>query len=235
MCVKQNCGLSCSKHSWCLCDGVWLSWNWDCHSVLRQTDLDFHSVLRILDVLQCCINVERHHQARCEPQRVVRLPCRLYDGGCRLMDLWISRETKKYCVYHPAHRAAGYKQTFSGSLQISFMIWATTCSGSLSCSRLLCLSVVWRILTSSTGLQDDRRGISSKSLSTKLSWRWGSSVRNNLRGRKHGQKESAFISVMKEATGNKSQQRHQECPGDFPSVPPKSIIAASLTERCFTN
>lgn len=56
-----------------------------------------------------------------------------------------------------------------------------TCSGSLSCSRPLCLSVVCRIFTSSTGLQDDSRGISSKSLSTKLSWRWGSSIRKSLR------------------------------------------------------
>lgn len=56
-----------------------------------------------------------------------------------------------------------------------------TCSGSLSCSRPLCLRVVWRIFTSSTGLQDDSRGISSKSLSTKLSCRWGSSVRKSLR------------------------------------------------------
>lgn len=225
-----------SKHSWCLCERGWLSWNWGCHSVLHQTDLDFHSVLRILDVLQCCINVERHHQARCEPQRVVRLPGRLYDCCRRPMDLWTGRETKKVvCLPPGSSLLLGIHKHSSVFLQISFMIWATTCSGSLSCSRPLCLSVVWRILTSSTGLQEDRRGISSKSLSTKLSWRWGSSVRNNLRGQKTGQKESVFISVMKAANGNRSQQRHLECSGDFPSVPPKSIIVASLIERCFTN
>lgn len=61
----------------------------------------------------------------------------------------------------------------------SIFIWYT-CSGTVSCSRLLCLRVVWRILTSSTGLHTDSRGFSSKRLSTKLSWRWGSSDRNNL-------------------------------------------------------
>lgn len=65
-----------------------------------------------------------------------------------------------------------------------------TCSGSLSCSRPLCLRVVCRIFTSSTGLQDDRRGISSKSLSTKLSWRCGSSVRNSLREARNTDSES---------------------------------------------
>ncbi|TNN47998.1 hypothetical protein EYF80_041821 [Liparis tanakae] len=72
---------------------------------MHQTYLDFHVVLGILDVLQRCINVQRHHQAR----------------------------------------------------------------GSRSCSRPLCLRVVWRIFTISTGLQDESRGISSKSVSTKLS------------------------------------------------------------------
>ncbi|KAG7222062.1 hypothetical protein INR49_016761 [Caranx melampygus] len=49
-------------------------------------------------------------------------------------------------------------------------MYQTNIRGSLTCSRPLCLSVVWRIFTNSTGLQDDSRGISSKSLSTKLSW-----------------------------------------------------------------
>lgn len=44
-----------------------------------------------------------------------------------------------------------------------------TRSGRRSCGRPLCLSVACRIFTSSTGLQDDRRGISSSSFSTKLS------------------------------------------------------------------
>lgn len=54
-------------------------------------------------------------------------------------------------------------------------------------------------------------------------------------GAENRTEESVFISVMKAANGNRSQQRHLECSGDFPSVPPKSIIVATLIERCFTN
>lgn len=31
------------------------------------TNLYFNSALRILNMLQCCINIKCHHQARCEP------------------------------------------------------------------------------------------------------------------------------------------------------------------------
>lgn len=67
----------------------------------------------------------------------------------------------------------------------------STWLGSWSCSRPLCLSVVCRIFTSSAGLQFDSRGISSSSLSTKLSWRWGNSVRNSLVHRKRKGAESS--------------------------------------------
>jgi len=60
---------------------------------MHQTYLYFHVVLGILDVLQRCINVQRHHQARGELQRVVRLPRWLYDSGRCPMNLTISRAT----------------------------------------------------------------------------------------------------------------------------------------------
>lgn len=68
---------------------------------------------------------------------------------------------------------------YSNSSIITILI--STCSGSVSCSRLLCLRVVWRIFTSSIGLQDDSRGINSDSFSTKLSCRLGSSDTNSLK------------------------------------------------------
>lgn len=85
-----------------------------------------------------------------------------------------------------------------------------TCSGSLSCSRLLCLRVVWRILTSSTGLQDNSRGISSISLSTKLSCMWGSSDRNSLRV----------------AENIKWRNRERRVFRDYGSLPGKSTLSA---------
>lgn len=54
--------------------------------------LYFHSVLGVLDVLQRRVDVQRHHQAGREPQRVVGLARRLYDGGRRPMDLMTSAE-----------------------------------------------------------------------------------------------------------------------------------------------
>lgn len=59
------------------------------------TNLYFNSVLRILNMLQCCINIECHHQARCEPQWVVRLSSRLYDGGLCLVNLLRVKDTMK--------------------------------------------------------------------------------------------------------------------------------------------
>ena len=107
------------------------------------------------------------------------------------MNLWTGEETLtqqlagkrlvlRFKVKHAGQRAAdctGSESEGQRSLP-GFLLY--TCSGSLSCSRPLCLRVVCRIFTSSAGLQDDSRGISSRSLSTKLSWRWGSSVRNSL-------------------------------------------------------
>lgn len=38
-------------------------------------------------MLQRGVDVQRHHQAGREPQRVIRLACWLDDGGCGAMDL----------------------------------------------------------------------------------------------------------------------------------------------------
>lgn len=119
------------------------------------------------------VDVERHHQARCEPQWVIRLACWLYDCSCSAVDLL--HTCGKVCVYIRSVLQA------ASSSRDSLTGFYGTCSGSLSCRRPLCRRVVWRIFTSSAGLQDKSRGISSKSLCTKLSWRCGSSVRNILR------------------------------------------------------
>lgn len=60
----------------------------DSNQRLVEADLHFDGVLGVLDVLQRSVDVERHHQAAGEPQRVVRLPRGLYDGGCRSVDLF---------------------------------------------------------------------------------------------------------------------------------------------------
>lgn len=136
---------------------------------------------------------------------------------------------KVVCLPPGSSLLLGIHKHSSVFLQISFMIWATTCSGSLSCSRPLCLSVVWRILTSSTGLQDDRRGISSKSLSTKLSWRWGSSVRNNLRGQKTWTEGECFYFCYE---GSKWKQKPTKTPGVFWGF---SLSASKIYNSCNAN
>lgn len=67
---------------------------WTCLMKMFETDLDLDTLLRILDVFQRCINIECHHQARCKAQRIVRLPCGLYDGGCGPVDLLRGEEMR---------------------------------------------------------------------------------------------------------------------------------------------
>lgn len=41
--------------------------------------LNFHGSLGILHMFQSCIHIQRHYQARCEPQRIIRFTSRLND------------------------------------------------------------------------------------------------------------------------------------------------------------